>query len=185
MSWFQFLNLWGLVNCFTKSLHHEIILEWFENFQSLYPCQLKKLATSTSTSVLMEKPQVDGHHGESWRGNLSRARWLPILVTALVAPILARLLPPYAKILIFRVKCLRDPTTRGAYPYHEEHSLQLLLLVVGSGAPRDGVPWPIYPRIFFVGALFGQNKVVETQCLMHLAPFQDQLSAFDLAGWSI
>ena len=45
----------------------------------------------------MRKPQIDGHHGESWRGNLSRARWLPILVTALVAPILARLLPPYAK----------------------------------------------------------------------------------------
>ena len=120
-----------------KSLHHKIILEWFENCQSLYPCpcQLKKLATSTSTSVLMKKPQVDGHHGESWRGNLSRARWLPILVTALVAPILARLLPPYAQILIFRVICLRTPTTRGACPHHEEHSLQLLLLVVGGQAP--------------------------------------------------
>ena len=102
--------------------------------QSLCPClcQLKRRATN-STSVLMKEPQVDGHHGESWRGNLSRARWLPILVTDLVAPILARLLPPYHKILIFRVKCLRNPTTKGRLLPPRGAFITITL-------PRGGVP---------------------------------------------
>ena len=65
-----------------------------------------------------------------------------------------------AQISIFGMKYLRDPATWGACPHHEGHSLQYVTLlfevgaaplVVGSGAPRDGVPWPIYPRIFFGG----------------------------------